>query len=243
MPARPDTVREEVVVHGNFRGRLRSGAANGLAAQRPATVVGWPGLSASVGREGMTAEKRARGLRWGGSGPGAIRGQAGRPGFAAPVRWPLQAQGPCSAARGASPPNCPRRRHRHRTSAGTGKPGIKGRLCRPRRWSPEGPCAGCRARPECDRSVRRRCRSVGRLGSARVAVRRRQTGKRPSRSWRPGTARSHRRLRPAGRCAPAPGTGRGRWPAASGAACGSPARTAPGCPPGCRAPGRARSRR
>ena len=70
-----------------------------------------------------------------------------------------------------------------------------------------------------------------------------RVGKRPSRIWRPGTARSWRRLRLIRSCARVPGTGRGRWPSASDGACGSPARTAPDCPPGRRAPGRATSRR
>ena len=66
---------------------------------------------------------------------------------------------------------------------------------------------------------------------------------RASRSGRPGATPWRRRFRPAGSCVRVPGTGRGRWPVASGGACGSRARTAPGCPPGCRAPGRATSRR
>ena len=56
-----------------------SGAADGMAARSSVAVVGRPGVAASVGREGMTAEQRARGLRWGGSGPDAMRGQAARP--------------------------------------------------------------------------------------------------------------------------------------------------------------------
>ena len=215
MPARPDTVREEVVVHGNFRGRLRSGERVGRAEtgdrRRSAGAVGFGG----EGRDD--------------------RGEAGQ-GFAV------------GRLRTRVPQRAERRRRTARAGAiDTGRPRAPGSQAS--RGGFAGPGDGARkVRARGPREAR--VRSVGsarmqerRLGSARVAVRRRQTGKRPSRSWRPGTAHSHRRLRPVGGCARVPGTGRGRWPAASGGACGSPARTGPDCSPGHRVPGRAMSRR
>ena len=240
MPARPDTVREEVVVHGNFRGRLRSGERVGRAEtgdrRRSAGAVGFGG----EGRDD-------RGEAGQGFAVGRLRTRCD-PGPGGPAR----VRGACSVAPSGSGPvfRGARSVAAELPAPAPSTPDVRGH----REARHQGAALQVPAM-EPGRSVRRvpreaRVRSVGsapmqerRLGSARVAVRWRQTRKRPSRSWRPGTARPHRRLRPVGRCARVPGTGRGRWPAASGAACGSPARTAPGCPPGCRAPGRARSRR
>ena len=196
MPARPDAVRAEVVVvHGNFRGRQRTGAADGVAAQIPAAVFGRPGLAASVGREGITAEQRARGLRCGGSGADATRDLAARPWFAAA----------CSAASSGSGPvfRGARERRRRTARAGaidTGRPrapgsqASRGGFAGPGNGARKVRGGGCRARLECDRSVRHGCRSVGSVPpGSRYNGGRQGSGRRES--WRPGTARSWWRLR------------------------------------------------